>query len=190
MFLKAPGRWPAVGALAALSLQPALAADTADLEELVVTAIRAERLSKGATGLNLSVEETPQSFSTVTTQQMDTWGADNLNDALRLATGINVEEWETNRTNYMARGFDIKNTQIDGVGLPNDWGIVTGSIDSFGFEKLEVIRGANGLLTGVGNASGTINYVRKRPTNQSEGTLNLTGGSYDRWRVEGDYSTP
>jgi outer-membrane receptor for ferric coprogen and ferric-rhodotorulic acid len=164
--------------------------DGATLDAVLVTAKRADRTSTGATGLDLDIKDTPQSISVVSSEQMENFGADNLNDALRLATGINVEEWETNRTNYMARGFEIKNTQIDGVGLPNDWGIVTGSMDAFGYEKLEVIRGANGLLTGVGNASGTLNYVRKRPLNHRRGTLELTGGSYDHKRTEADYSTP
>ena len=141
------------------------------LETILITAKRDDRISKGATGLNLEIKDTPQSISVVTQERMENFGADDINSALRLATGINVEEWETNRTNYMARGFEIKNTQIDGVGLPNDWGIVTGAMDSFGYEKIEVIRGANGLLTGVGNSSGTINYVRKRPTNVAQGSI-------------------
>lgn len=160
------------------------------LETVLITAKRDDRVSKGATGLDLNIAETPQSISVVTREQMDNFGADNINDALRLATGINVEEWETNRTNYMARGFEIKNTQIDGVGLPNDWGIVTGAMDSFGYEKVEIIRGANGLLTGVGNSAGTINYVRKRPTNVSQGSIEASGGSFDQRRIEADYSTP
>jgi len=157
---------------------------------VLITAQREERTSRGATGLDLDIKETPQSISVVTSELMDNYGATNLNDALRLATGINVEEWETNRTNYVARGFEIKNTQIDGVGLPNNWGIVTGAMDAFGYEKLEVIRGANGLLTGVGNSSGTINYVRKRPTNNRQGSFAVEGGSWSTKRVQADYSTP
>jgi outer membrane receptor for ferric coprogen and ferric-rhodotorulic acid len=160
------------------------------LETVLITAKRDDRISKGATGLNLAIKDTPQSISVVTTEQMENFGAESINDALRLATGINVEEWETNRTNYMARGFEIKNTQVDGVGLPNDWGIVTGAMDSFGYEKLEVIRGANGLLTGVGNSSGTINYVRKRPTNAPQGSFGVSAGSFEQRRIEADYSTP
>lgn len=120
---------------------------------------------------------------------MDAFGASSINDALDLATGVSVERWETNRTNYVSRGFEIKNTQIDGIGLPNSWGLVTGAMDAFGNEKLEIIRGANGLLTGVGNASGTINYVRKRPSNDVRGQIGVTAGSYDRVRLEADYST-
>ena len=117
--------------------------DTAtQLDTVRVVSQRANRVSNGATNLDLDIKETPQSISLVSGEQMQQFGIDNINDALRLATGIQVEEWETNRTNYVARGFDIKNTQIDGVGLPNDWGIVTGAMDAFGYEKLEVIRGA------------------------------------------------
>ena len=165
--------------------------DTAtQLDTVRVVSQRASRVSNGATNLDLDIKETPQSISLVSSEQMQQFGVDNLNDALRLATGIQVEEWETNRTNYLARGFEIKNTQIDGVGLPNDWGIVTGAMDAFGYEKLEVIRGANGLLTGVGNAAGTINYVRKRPTNEAKGQLGVSVGSWGKRRVEVDYATP
>lgn len=174
----------------AQSSQTATEDGPTDLDRVLVVAQRAERVSNGATNLDIPIKETPQSLSVVTADQMRDFGADNLNDALRLATGIQVEEWETNRTNYLARGFEIKNTQVDGVGLPNDWGIVTGAMDAFGYDKLEVIRGANGLLTGVGNASGTINYVRKRPTNQEQGLLGLSVGSWGKHRVEADYSTP
>src|SRR5262245_10963258 len=177
----------AVGAAVPLG---ALAADSADTPEVLIIGVRDNRTSTGATGLSLDLKDTPQSISVVTSEMMDAYGTNNVNDALRLATGISVEAWETNRTNYEARGFEIKNTQIDGVGLPNNWGIMTGTMDSFGYDKIEVIRGANGLLTGVGNASGTINFVRKRPTNSAQGTLSLTGGSWDMKRIDGDYSTP
>lgn len=188
----------ALAALSATSLASAqetaaavAASDAAtDLDTVLVVAQRANRVSNGATNLDLDIKDTPQSISVVDATQMREFGADSLNEALRLATGIQVDEWETNRTTFTARGFDIANTQIDGVGLPNDWGIVTGATDTFGYEKLEVIRGANGLLTGVGNAAGTINYVRKRPTNEREGEFGLSYGSWSTVRAEADYSTP
>ena len=187
----------AVSAFAGTAYGQATTADTGksntratELEEVMVVAQRARRVSSGATNLDMEIKETPQSISVVSQEQMQQFGADTLNDSLRLATGIQVEQVSTNLTQFLARGFEIKNTQIDGVGLPNGWGLVTNAMDSFGFEKLEVIRGANGLLTGVGNASGTINYVRKRPTNEAQGHIGVTGGSWDRRRVEADYSTP
>ncbi len=183
----------AIGLLAAVQAQAQTAdADTsaADLDAVLVVAQRAERVSNGATNLDLAIKDTPQSISVVTGEQMRQFGATSVNDALRLATGVQVDEWETNRTSYSARGFDILNTQIDGVGLPNGWGVATGATDTFGYEKVEVIRGANGLLTGVGNAAGTINYVRKRPTNERQGAFGISYGSWSTKRVEADYSTP
>ncbi|WP_156810441.1 TonB-dependent siderophore receptor [Pseudoxanthomonas sp. GW2] len=177
---------PAASVLAGESGVPA----ATELDAVLVVAQRASRASAGATNLDLEIKETPQSISVVTAEQMHLFGADSVNEALRLATGVQVDEWETNRTSYSSRGFDILNTQIDGVGMPNSWGIATGAFDAAGYEKVEVIRGANGLLTGVGNAAGTINYVRKRPTNARQGNVGISRGTWDTTRVELDYSTP
>lgn len=159
-----------------------------NIEKIQILGVRYKRVSQGATGLTMEIDETPQSISVMTNEQITNFGVNNLNDVLRLATGINVEEWETNRTQYTSRGFEIKSTQIDGVGLPNDWGIVTGAMEAYGYEKIEVIRGANGLLTGIGNSAGTINYVRKRPTNENEGEVGISYGQDDFKRVQADYS--
>ena len=158
------------------------------VEKILIVGVRQNRSSQGATGLTMVIDETPQSISVVSAEQIKNFSADNLNDVLKLATGINVEEWETNRTQFTSRGFELKSTQIDGVGLPNDWGIVTGAMEAYGYEEIEVIRGANGILTGVGNSAGTLNYVRKRPTNENQGEVGLSFGSYDFKRVEADYS--
>lgn len=162
--------------------------ETESIEKILIVGVRSDRVSKGATGLTMELNETPQSISVISQEQIANFAATSINDALKLATGLTVETWETNRTNYTSRGFDIKNTQIDGVGMPNNWGIVTGAMESYGYESIEVIRGANGLLTGVGNSAGTINYVRKRPTNENEGQVGVSFGSDNFKRLEADYS--
>lgn len=163
-------------------------APEATLEKVTVTAKRENRVSKGATNLPLEIKDTPQSISTIEKETLRDFSATDSNDALRFGTGITVDEWETNRTNFNARGFDVMLTQIDGLGMTNDWGLVVGQQDTYLFERIELIRGANGLLTGVGNASGTINYVRKRPTNKDGGEIIATVGSYDRKRIAADYN--
>lgn len=162
-------------------------ADT-EVEQILIVGARTDRDSKGATGLTMELNETPQSISLITSELLDNFAANNINDALVMATGITVEQGETNRTRFTARGFDIQNTQIDGIGLPNGWGLITGAMETYGYEEIEVIRGANGQLTGVGNSAGTINYVRKRPTNKNEGEVGVSIGSYDSKRLEADYS--
>ncbi|MCP5198119.1 MAG: TonB-dependent siderophore receptor [Gammaproteobacteria bacterium] len=158
------------------------------LGEVVVTAKREHRVSKGATNLPLEIKDTPQSISTIDQETMSDFEATSSNDALRLGTGIVVDEWETNRTSFQARGFDVMLTQVDGLGMANDWGLVESQLDTYLFERIELIRGANGLLTGVGNASGTINFVRKRPTNKDSGEVIASIGSYGFKRLALDYN--
>lgn len=149
---------------------------------------RANRKSKGALGLPLDIKDTPQSISIMGSEEMAIHGVTSSNKALDLMTGVNVEQYETKRANFNSRGFEIQLTQVDGLGMTNDFAVVVGENDTFMFEKIELIRGANGLLTGVGNSSGTINYVRKRPINKDAGILNLSAGSYKNFRGAIDYN--
>lgn len=162
--------------------------ETQTLDKVIVTTKREHRTSTGATNLPLTIKETPQSISTIEQETLRDFGATDTNDALRLGTGITVDAWETNRTSYNARGFDIMLTQVDGLGMTNDWGLVVGQQDTYLFDRIELIRGANGLLTGVGNASGTINYVRKRPINRDGGEAVARVGSNDLTRLALDYN--
>ena len=132
-----------------------------DVDGVVVTGARAR--STGATGLDLSLRETPQSMTIVGQQQIRDFGLTSVTDLLDRVVGINVERVETDRTYFNARGFDVTNFQVDGVGLPLNWGIQYGEVDTILFERVDVVRGVNGLTTGVGNPAATVNYLRKRP---------------------------
>jgi outer-membrane receptor for ferric coprogen and ferric-rhodotorulic acid len=158
------------------------------LDRIFVKGKRETRVSKGATGLPIAIKDTPQSISTIEQEDMANFGLTGSNNALRLATGINVDQYETNRATFNSRGFEVQLTQIDGVGMTNDWGTVVGQQDTFLFERIELIRGANGLLTGVGNSSGTINYIRKRPKNVDGGEVNATYGQWGQLRGALDYN--
>ncbi|EKF73176.1 outer membrane ferric siderophore receptor [Alcanivorax hongdengensis A-11-3] len=141
-----------------------------------------------ATGLSLSERETPQSVSVVTRTQMDDFQLNGVSDVLANTTGVSVDRVETDRTYYSSRGFRITNYQYDGLGLALPYEIVSGDQDTAMFERVEVIRGATGLMNGTGNPSATVNYVRKRPTRDNHASLGLTYGSWDQRRVEADLS--
>ncbi|MBX3736653.1 MAG: TonB-dependent siderophore receptor [Candidatus Didemnitutus sp.] len=178
----------ALGVATSLPAQTAPSDAPVALDSFTVTAKREHRTSKGATNLPLTIKDTPQSISTIDQETMSDFATTDSNEALRLGTGLTVDAWETNRTSYSSRGFDIMLTQVDGLGMTNDWGLVVGQQDTYLFDRIELIRGANGLLTGVGNASGTINYVRKRPTNHDGGELVVRTGSHDLRRAALDYN--
>ncbi|MED5388619.1 MAG: TonB-dependent siderophore receptor [Pseudomonadota bacterium] len=141
-----------------------------------------------ATGLPMSLKETPQSVTVVTRTKMDDFGQYTVNDVLENTTGVTVQRAETDRTYYTSRGFDITNFQYDGLGLPLSYGIARGQQDTAIFERVEIIRGANGLMTGVGNPSATVNFVRKRATADNRGSVSLTGGSWNTYRGDVDLS--
>ena len=147
------------------------------------------RATKSAGKLELTLRETPQSVSVVTRALMDDFKLDNINQVLATTTGVTVEQVETSRTYYTARGFDIVNFQYDGVGMPQVFGNVQGDLDTALYERIDVVRGANGLMTSTGNPSATINFIRKRPTASTQASASLTLGSWNKRRVEGDVST-
>ena len=143
-----------------------------------------------AAGLDLPIKATPQSVSVIDRQQIEDFALTNVNDLLRLATGVSVEQVETNRTYYTARGFDITSFQVDGTGVPFQFGLLSGDMDTAFYDRVEVVRGADGLLTGAGNPSATINYIRKRPTQTFAASLEASAGSWDRARLQADVSGP
>lgn len=146
-----------------------------------------------ATPLSMSLRDTPQSVSVVTQQRIEDQGLVSITDVVNNVTGISVNQYETNRAGFTARGFDIDNLQIDGI--PTTWdqawssGEVTSSLAIY--DRVEVVRGATGLMTGVGNPSAAINLVRKRAsTKELKGAAEIGVGSWNEHRVLVDVSTP
>ena len=146
------------------------------------------RSSASSAGLDLTLRETPQSVSVITRQQMDDFRLNSASDVLANTTGVTVEKVESDRTYYTARGFDITNFQYDGVGIPFVFGNVYGELDTVLYDRVDVVRGANGLMSGTGNPSATVNFIRKRPTATTQASVAVTAGSWDKRRVEADVS--
>ncbi|TWI51206.1 outer membrane receptor for ferric coprogen and ferric-rhodotorulic acid [Pseudoduganella flava] len=144
--------------------------------------------SNSSTRLNLSLRETPQAVSVVTRAFMDDFRLDSVNDMLTNTAGVTVERIETDRTYYTARGFDITNFQYDGIGIPFVYGNVYGNLDTSLYERIDIVRGANGLMSGVGNPSATVNFIRKRPTQALQASAALTYGTWSKKRFDGDVS--
>lgn len=147
--------------------------------------------TSSAIGLPLSLRETPQSVTVITRQQMDDRGVQNISDALRNTPGISTQKYDSDRTEFSARGFAITNFQYDGVNQPYD-GVYgenpNNSDDSASIDRIEVIKGATGLMTGSGDPSATVNLIRKKPTKAFKASLSGTVGSWDSYRGVGDLS--
>jgi len=141
-----------------------------------------------ASKLGISIKDTPQSVRVVTRALMDDFSLDDVNQVLETTPGISVEKIETDRTYYKARGFDITNFQVDGLGLPQERGSLQGTLDTAIYQRVEVVMGANGMMTGAGNPSATVNFIRKRPTDDAQASLSFTLGSWSNRRIDADVS--
>ena len=148
--------------------------------------------TSSATGLPLSLRETPQSVSVITRQLMDDQGSSNIADALRRVPGISVQNYDSERWEFSSRGLPISNFQYDGVNTDYDgvYDYGTSSTDLAPYDRVEIIKGATGLMTGAGDPSATVNLIRKRPTKVFKASLSGAAGSWDSYRGEGDISGP
>lgn len=177
-----------------LSATAVRAEEGEDKRDIIVTGVRPSDYAIGSQGastrLDLSLRETPQAVTVITRAQIEDFNLDTIDDVLRQATGVNVDSAETDRTYYNARGFDIVNFQFDGIGQPLAYGLQTGQVDTALFDRVEVVRGATGLLSQTGNPSAAINFVRKRPTRDLGGYASLSYGSYDQVRGDVDINMP
>jgi outer membrane receptor for ferric coprogen and ferric-rhodotorulic acid len=145
-----------------------------------------------ATRMVLTPRETPQSISVVTRQVMDDFGLNAIDDVMRHTPGITVSTYDTERTNYYSRGFSIVNFQYDGIPTLRDAQYSAGQTltDMAIYDRVEVLKGATGLLTGAGGPGGTINLIRKKPTSEFKSSIELGAGSWDNYRSQVDVSGP
>lgn len=121
---------------------------------------------------------------------MDDFSLDDINSVLESTPGVTVEQIETDRTYFKARGFEITNFQVDGLGIPQSSGSIQGTLDTSIYDRVEIVRGANGLMTGAGNPSATVNMVLKKPTYITQAHASASYGSWNNKRLEVDVSTP
>lgn len=143
-----------------------------------------------ATGLNLSLRDIPQSVTVITSELMEDLAMDSVTDALRSTTGVSVKATDRGRNSLSARGFDINNYQIDGVPtVTGNIGIETANTAIY--DRIEIVRGATGLLSGEGDPSAAVNLVRKRADSKTFASkVELSLGSWDHLGGVIDVSTP
>lgn len=148
----------------------------------------AASLVTGYKGLQ-SVRDIPQPVTVLTRQWLDEQALPDLHAMLQHTPGVTVEYIDSERIAYYSRGYQIDSLQVDGLNV-NQVASASTFIqpDTAMLDRVEVLRGATGLLRGAGSPSAMVNMVRKRPTAQWQGSAALTLGSWDRQRMEADLS--
>ncbi|OBV41027.1 TonB-dependent siderophore receptor [Janthinobacterium psychrotolerans] len=151
--------------------------------------------SPAATPLGLSIRQTPQSVSVITRQRMEDQGITTIAQAMAQTPGITLFSLGSERTGFTSRGYSITNYQLDGVSTHSEnLGLNALPSQSLAdmalYDRVEVLRGASGLTTGAGDASGAINMVRKKPTAQTRVKAEGGIGSWNDRRAMLDAGGP
>ena len=146
--------------------------------------------SSSSTRLNLTPRETPQSLSVMTRQRLDDQKLTTLNEVMDATPGITVSHSSVGAENntYWSRGFRVNNFEVDGV--PTSSRMDNSTQYTAMYDRIEVVRGATGLISGSGSPGATVNLIRKRPTYEPQVSVTGEAGSWDRYGTGFDASGP
>ncbi|MCP8350748.1 TonB-dependent siderophore receptor [Pseudomonas sp. FBF18] len=146
--------------------------------------------SSSSTRLNLTPRETPQALTVMTRQRLDDQRLSTLTDTLEATPGIIVtrDGLGAESDSYYSRGFVIQNYEVDGVPTTTRMDNYTQSMAMY--DRVEIVRGASGLISGMGSPSATINLIRKRPTYEGQASITGSAGTWDRYGSGFDVSGP
>lgn len=129
----------------------------------------------GALKLDIPLLETPQAVSVIARALLEDQGARKLEDALRNVAGVTVGGYYSDWDYYRIRGFDAAfSTYQDG--LRGDYGTYA---ETYGLERVEVLKGPASALYGQGPLGGMVNLVSKRPRPENFADVQFSAGSFN-----------
>lgn len=179
---------PVSCALAAMLFAPQGAPEALAQNVLPTVEVTADAVEEGL-GLNLrstsgsrtgiTTQDLPASLEQVDEQTQKQRGDYGVVDAITRSTGLTaIGNAGNGGLAFSARGF----TGVNSVGVAEDGlrlGVASGSVtypnDTWGYERIEVLRGPASIVYGSGTAGATINAVRKQPSREhsSEALLGI-----------------
>ena len=142
--------------------------------------------SSAATGLNLSLKDTPQTVTVITARQIDNQNLLDLKDIIKQSPGVHRRTYGNGNTgynSYVTRGYDIDNFRIDGANrLHLSKSQALNTVDSAIYEAATLVRGSTGLAGGLGEPGGTIEFTRKKPDADKHTSIEAGTGNWQHYR--------
>lgn len=132
--------------------------------------------------------ETPRPASVVTRDELDERNVQQLDETFRYRAGVlsghygadNDTDW------FKIRGFD-QSTYQDGLRIYRE-GYYVWMPEPFGLDRVEVLKGPSSVLYGEAPPGGVINAISKRPTEETQGLVEIQAGNRDHREVAIDTS--
>lgn len=144
--------------------------------------------------LNTKLSDTPGSISVMTSDFINDIGATSIEDLAGYAMNTeplagmagdvaNGNEFSSGRADLRVRGLPTTRTV--------DFFIRQGEVDTYNADRVELARGANALLFGLGGAGGVFNTSTKHPNlSRSSYELSFRAGDWDQARGTVDFNVP
>jgi len=175
------------------------AGTTSSLAEVVVAADALRETARGpvagyvarrsatATKTDTPLIENPQSVSVITGDEIQDRKADSLDEVLRYTAGVTPNQRSLGSDDAsLLRGFTVETTGILQDGLRNSGRTFGATIEPYGLERLEVLRGPASVLYGQIPPGGMVNAVSKRPSADMVREVGVEYGSYNRRQLKAD----
>jgi iron complex outermembrane receptor protein len=157
-----------LGGAAALAQE---ATRTSVLEEVIVTA---EKRS-------VNIQDVPVAVSAYTSETRTLLGVNTVEDLARFTPSVAYRNDDRLAIRGVGRLTNAVGTD-PAVALYSDGVFSTSMADtstpSLFIERTEILRGPQGTLYGRNSVGGAINVISKRPTDEFEGEVRLSGGNY------------
>lgn len=166
----------------------ALAENTAPAADIEHISVNYKQAYRGDVPLRLQ----PQAVESIHLEMLRNNGITRFQDALDLAGSIARQNnggglWDS----FSIRGFPGNENMPSGY-LVNGFNAgrgFSGNRDLVNVEYIEIMKGPGSALFGRSEPGGTVNIITKKPQHQTEGYLQVSAGSHDQYRLEGDYTT-
>jgi len=165
----------------------------------VASAAQLEEVTSYARRSSADAQDIPVAVSTFNSEDIDrrqiTGTLDLIQNVPNMSGSHNVSLGGSN--SYFLRGignaesiatFDVPiGTYIDEIYISRQ---NQNQIELFDIESLEALRGPQGTLFGRNTTGGAIVVTSKKPTDELSGSVEGSGGSYDRYSLKGGINVP
>jgi len=148
------------------------------LEEIVVTAQKREE----------SLMDIPMAVTAFSGDQLGRIGMSDVRDMKTLVPTLHTgDNFNGNVTTTLRGVKDATSYYVDGIFLASQTSVMALAHD---IERFEVLRGPQGTLYGKDASAGTINIINKQPTDETEASLQFSGGNYTYLAGRGVLNVP
>ncbi len=142
--------------------------------------------SATASKTDSAILDTPLSVHVVGREQIESQGAQRIQQALRYTPGVSSDiRGDISRFDQLAfRGTGAVATDtfqyLDGLRLPRGVSYLIPQIDPYNLERVEVLKGPASVLYGQAPLGGIVSLVGKRPVQERLREVNISVGSHQR----------